>query len=168
MRKLVIFGNSGSGKSTLASSIQASEGLACLDLDTVAWQPSSPPMRRPLAESQHDIELFISAHPGWIVEGCYSDLLAIAVGHCNELVFMNLPLPACIENARKRPWEPHKYASKSAQDNNLVMLEEWIAQYYARTDVYSHEQHLRLYAQFQGTKCQYVSNRDLARSLPQS
>jgi hypothetical protein len=35
---------------------------------------------------------------------------------------MNLPVAACIENARKRPWEPHKYASKAEQDKNLDRL----------------------------------------------
>ena len=38
MRKILIFGNSGSGKSTLAGKLCAGNGLAHLDLDTLAWQ----------------------------------------------------------------------------------------------------------------------------------
>ena len=37
---------------------------------------------------------------------------------------MNLPIGACIANAKQRSWEPHKYASKEAQDANLELLME--------------------------------------------
>jgi hypothetical protein len=40
----------------------------------------------------------------------------------NELIYLNPTTQQCIENARNRPWEPHKYESKEKQDANLELL----------------------------------------------
>ena len=61
-RKVVIFGNSGSGKSTLAGEIASCDGLAHLDLDTLAWLPSQPPQRMPLADSKVLIDKFTKSN----------------------------------------------------------------------------------------------------------
>ncbi len=68
MAKILIFGNSGSGKSTLAKHLCKTQGLAHLDLDTLAWKPTSPPD-----------------------EGCYTDLLKTVEQQSTEIIFMNLP-----------------------------------------------------------------------------
>ena len=160
MKKLLIFGNSGSGKSTLARQLSASEGLAHFDLDTVAWQPSMPPTRRPVADSAADIQRFIRENQRWVIEGCYADLLELLLPDANELVFLNLPVALCIENARNRPWEPHKYESKAAQDSNLAMLIDWIAQYEVRDDEFSLTAHQALFDDFGGKKTMLFSNTD--------
>lgn len=152
LKKVVIFGNSGSGKSTLAKKLCLAEGLSHLDLDSLAWMPTIPPERKPLSESQIEISKFISGNSGWVIEGCYSDLLEMALPFSNELVFMDLPVALCIENARNRPWEPHKYESKQAQDSNLDMLIDWISQYTARTDTFSRASHVAIFKQYAGTK----------------
>lgn len=158
MKRIVIFGNSGSGKSTLAKKLCSSEGLAHLDLDTLAWLPTTPPQRKPLLESKVEMSDFIGSNEGWVIEGCYSDLLEIALKSSSELIFMNLPIESCIENARNRSWEPHKYESKEAQDRNLDMLIEWIAQYAQRTDTFSSVSHAELYEQYTGKKCMLICN----------
>ena len=158
MRKIVIFGNSGSGKSTLAKRICSSEGLSHLDLDTLAWMPTEPPVRNVLAVSEAEILRFISSKTGWVIEGCYSDLLDIALLSSSEIIFMNLPVELCMENARNRPWEPHKYESKEAQDNNLAMLIDWIAQYPERSDTCSNASHTKLYEGYRGKKTMISSN----------
>ncbi|AQA17850.1 shikimate kinase [Halioglobus japonicus] len=160
MQRILIFGNSGSGKSTLASRLSKDHGLAHLDLDTLAWLPTMPPERMPLAASQDKIVDFIGANPGWVIEGCYSDLLEMAVPEASEMIYMNLPVNDCVENARSRPWEPHKYPSKEAQDENLDMLIEWISQYSDRTDTFSAAAHKALYEEFTGTKRVVTSNGD--------
>lgn len=68
MKKIVVFGNSGSGKSTLAKSLCSPEGLAPLDLDTLAWKPTSPPERKPLNESKREIEDFLTLNSEWITQ----------------------------------------------------------------------------------------------------
>ena len=158
MRKIVIFGNSGSGKSTLARELAGLEGLQHLDLDVLAWTDTIPPARKPLAESGAEIQAFIHANDGWVIEGCYTDLLELAVPFATDMVFLNLPVALCQRNARQRPWEPHKYASKAVQDANLEMLLHWISEYDTREDTFSKRAHVALYASFGGKKAMYLSN----------
>ena len=152
MRKILIFGNSGSGKSTFAKTLFRSDDLAHLDLDTLAWQPTVPPARKPLAESEKELFAFVESNNCWVIDGGYADLLNLAAAHANEIIFLNLPVEACIANAKTRPWEPHKYESKVAQDANLDMLVEWIADYYVRHDLFSKAAHNAFYNQFTGKK----------------
>jgi len=158
LRRILVFGNSASGKSTLAAKLARGSKLAHLDLDSLAWLPSQPPQRRPLVESATLINEFVEKHESWVVEGCYTDLLHILEERASELVFLNLPIEVCIENAKRRPWEPHKYESKQAQDENLEMLLGWIAQYEARDDVFSLAAHSKFYEEFSGKKSCILSN----------
>ncbi|MDP2535026.1 AAA family ATPase [Alteromonas stellipolaris] len=162
MTKIVVFGNSGSGKSTLAKNLVKVHHIAHLDLDSVAWAPSnsttSPPSRMPISESTVLIERFLTDHTSWVIEGCYSDLLAEVLPRADELIFLNLPMKLCVENAKARPWEPHKYESKQAQDANLDMLIDWIKEYENRTDTFSKQSHQALYDSFGGAKTMYTSN----------
>ncbi|WP_300667844.1 hypothetical protein [Desulfoluna sp.] len=80
--------------------------------------------------------------------GPYSDLLEMAVPESNEIIFMNFPVETCIANAKSRPWEPHKYESKEAQDANLGMLIDWITQYPERVDTFSKVAHNELYEKY--------------------
>lgn len=158
LRKIIIFGNSGSGKSTLAAELCRAHDLAHLDLDSLAWLPSAPPARRALNDSKQEINRFIAQREGWVIEGCYADLLELIEPFATEAIFMNLPVALCQQNARNRPWEPHKYESKQAQDNNLSMLLDWIAQYEERDDVFSYQAHRILFERFHGLKKEIVSN----------
>ncbi len=158
MKKILIFGNSGSGKTTLSKQLCKTEGLSHLDLDVLAWKPTTPPQRALIIESASEISEFINSNSGWVIEGCYSDLLEVVLPFSNELIFMNLPIDSCIENARQRPWEPHKYKSKEAQDNNLDMLIDWISQYSTRTDTFSEAAHKNLYKQYSGKKTMLTRN----------
>jgi adenylate kinase family enzyme len=165
MRKIIIFGNSGSGKSTLAAELR-DEGLAHLDLDVLAWLPSHPPERRPMNEAYEKIQNFIKQNDQWIVEGCYVDLLELVKPLATEAIFLNLPAHLCQQNAMNRPWEPHKYASKKAQDDNLAMLLDWIARYMLRTDTLSYSAHSALYESFQGEKTEILCNEDRDNKFP--
>ncbi|MGB1197905.1 MAG: AAA family ATPase [Thalassotalea sp.] len=161
MSNILIFGNSGSGKSTLAKRLSECKSLAHLDLDTLAWQNTQAPQRLPLAESAELINAFVNRHSQWVIEGCYTDLLELLISECTEIIFLNLPVSACVSNAQKRPWEPHKYKSKAAQDENLEMLLEWIAQYEVRTDTFSKIAHQQLYDSYSGTKTMRTDNSPL-------
>ncbi|MBL9016601.1 MAG: shikimate kinase [Myxococcales bacterium] len=162
MTRALVVGNSGSGKSTLAARLAQRDGLAHLDLDPLAWLPTTPPSRRPIAQSAREIEAFIAAHPAWVIEGCYADLLDLVTAHATRLVFLNPGVEACIANARARPWEPHKYASKEAQDRNLDMLIGWIRGYETRSDELSLSAHRRLFDAFPGDKLELTSRDAIA------
>jgi len=162
--RIVVAGNSGSGKSTLAKRLSRGHLLAHLDLDTLAWLPG--PVRRPLEESNAKIAQFIAACPDWVIEGCYADLLAAALPYATLLAFLNPGVEACIANARARPFEPHKYASKEAQDANLAMLERWIREYETRADELSLRAHRQLFDAFRGGKIELTTRAQIAAFEP--
>lgn len=85
LSKILLFGNSGSGKSTLAKTLCDTHNLAHLDLDTLAWHPTTPPERLLLAESKIHMQGFLKAHNDWVIEGCYTDLLELAAPYSNKL-----------------------------------------------------------------------------------
>jgi adenylate kinase family enzyme len=157
LARYVLVGNSSSGKSTLATRLARRDGCAHLDLDTLAWSPETPPRRRALAESIRDITSFMGAHDRWVIEGCYADLLEAPLTRCTRLLFLNPGTEACLANARARPWEPHKYPSKAAQDANLAMLLDWIREYATRDDVFSLAAHRALFDGFGGEKTELTS-----------
>jgi adenylate kinase family enzyme len=150
--KLVVIGNSGSGKSTFARRAADEHGLTYLELDMIVWEPGKIAVERSAAAARADLAAFLAAHARWVVEGCDGDLAEAALPACTELVFMNPGAAACVANNRRRPWEPHKYASPAEQDLRLPMLLAWVESYYTRTDVRSYAYHRRLFDAFSGNK----------------
>lgn len=157
--KVLIVGNSGSGKSTLARRFASQHELAHLDLDVLAWKPVSPPEREELTIAAAKIGEFTAQHSSWVIEGCYTDLLRLVEG-ATQLIYLDLPTHTCIANAQSRPWEPHKYESKAAQDANLEMLLNWIQDYDLRTDTFSKRQHDEFFHCFAGEKSRVTTNQE--------
>lgn len=154
MHRILIFGNSGSGKTTMARALAREHGLAHLDLDSLAWD--APGVRRSHDASLAAIEAFLSAHPAWVIEGCYADLLEPVLATASEVRFLNPGVEACVRNCRARPWEPEKYASPAEQDERLGFLLQWVRQYETRGDEYSLQAHRRLFESFRGPKREYT------------
>ena len=152
MKKILIFGNSGAGKSTLATKLNTKFNLAHLDLDTLAWLDTQPPSRKPLNESFKILDSFLSENNEWVIEGGYVDLLQYVSNEASEIIFLNPGREVCIEHCKQRPWEPHKYSSKAAQDKNLKMLLAWVKDYESRGDEFSLKSHKVLYNSFTGKK----------------
>lgn len=150
--RLLIFGNAGSGKSTLARAQSARHALPHLDLDTIVWEPGQIAVARAPEAIRADLEAFIAANAGWVIEGCYGELVEWAAPASTRLVFLNPGLDACLANNRRRPWEPHKYASPDAQDAMLVHLQAWVAGYYVRDDAWSLAEHRRVFDAYAGEK----------------
>jgi len=159
MKRIIIFGNSGSGKSTLAKEYTDKYELEHLDLDLFAWEDTNPPQRKALKESLKEIDAFINQNENWVIEGCYADLLSPIADQASKMIFINPGVKTCIENCKKRPWEPHKYESKEAQDKNLEMLIDWIKDYENRNDEFSLQAHRKLFDQFEGNKVEFNSNK---------
>lgn len=89
-----------------------------------------------------------------MIEGCYGELVQAASAHCNVRVFLNPGLETCLEHNRRRPWEPHKYASKEAQDAMLA----WVAGPHERGDQWSYQAHRRIYDAFAGHKSEHLDD----------
>ena len=69
-------------------------------------------------------------------------------------------------NARARPWEPHKYASREEQDASLEFLLGWIRDYATRDDVFSLAAHRALFDAFAGDKIELTSREAIAAFAP--
>lgn len=150
MHRILLFGNSGSGKTTMARALAAEHRLVHLDLDSVAWV--TPGVRRDSAESIAEIAEFLDAHEGWVIEGCYADLMDPILSTATEVRFLNPGVERCIANCRGRPWEPDKYPSKEDQDAKLTFLLDWVRDYETRDDEYSLRSHRALFDRFRGPK----------------
>ena len=150
--RVVIFGNSGAGKSTLARQLAQDHALAHLDLDSIVWEPGQVAVQRAPGAVMSALADFIAAHPAWVIEGCYGELVQAAAAHCSELIFLNPGRQACLAHNQQRPWEPHKYASPDAQEAMLANLQAWVAGYYERDDAWSYRAHRQLFDRFGGHK----------------
>ncbi|MCW9058542.1 MAG: shikimate kinase [Gammaproteobacteria bacterium] len=151
--KIILLGNAGAGKSTFSRKLMAQEQAARLSLDEVAFQGGTE--RRVLQDSIRDVQRFIAEHDSWIIEGCYADIIRPVLDQCEELIFLNPGVEACVAHCRARPWEPEKYGSPQAQDENLENLIEWVRAYETRGDEYGLRAHLALYESFQGKKREF-------------
>jgi len=149
--RVAILGNSASGKTTLAKSLAAEHSLRMLDLDTIAWSDSSPPTRRVLAESERELREFCDPD-GWVIEGCYGDLVRSSLRWKPELVLMDVPAAVCAQRARARAWEPHKFATPAEQQAHLEMLVGWIAEYDTRDGEMSRAGHRAIFDAYDGPK----------------
>lgn len=109
--KTILLGNAGAGKSTLCRKLTDQHPAASLSLDEVAFERGS--QRRPLADSVADVRRFSDAHPRWVIEGCYADIIEPILGECEELIFLNPGIDVCIAHCRARPWEPEKFSLPS-------------------------------------------------------
>jgi len=154
--RFAILGNSGSGKSTVARQLATLHALPILDLDTIYWDPVEVTKERPAAERVAAQEKFLAAHDGWIVEGCYADLIGDALRLRPTLIFLNPPLEVCLAHARRRPHEPHKFATKADQDKLLGPLLAWIAGYYQRDGAMSLQAHRALFDAYDGPKREFT------------
>ncbi len=156
--QLVVYGNGGSGKTTLAKSCVERDGLAHLDLDTIAW--ARPGVRQCQKTSEKLLRKFMSQHDHWVVEGCYSSLISIAAESANHLVFLNLGIESCMQNCKSRGWEQQKYESKEQQDEQLQNLLDWVARYESRTGEFSLIEHQAIFEVFEGDKAEIKSKSD--------
>ena len=166
MARILVVGNSGSGKTTLARRLQQTLDLPCLELDTLAWLPGTPPQRRTLAESRQQIQRFTRFNQHWVIEGCYADQLTLLGTAADESVFLKIPEQECLANARSRPFEAHKYSSEASQNRNLAMLLQWIRDYPNRTDTCSLDAHQLLYESFPGGKHLLTSREEANLWMP--
>ena len=150
--RFAIIGNAGSGKSTLAWQLAGEMDLALLDLDIVAWEPERIAVPRSRADADADVHGFCRSYPEWVLEGCYTGLIATALHYRPMLLLLDPGLDQCIANCRARPWEPHKYRSRAEQDRKLGMLLAWVEGYYHRDGDISLAAHEALFEAYRGPK----------------
>jgi len=97
-------------------------GIPLLEFDTIVWEPGKVAVLRARGDIVTDVERFLNSNEEWVVEGCYGELVEVALPCCTEVIFLNPGLEACVANNRRRPWKPHKYESAEAQNAMLTNL----------------------------------------------
>jgi adenylate kinase family enzyme len=152
--KVILLGNAGAGKSTLSRLMIAKQPAARLSLDEVAFSGGAE--RRPLQDSIEEVKHWISGRSNWIIEGCYVDIVEPVLVYCDELIFLNPGVDACVAHCRSRPWEPEKFSSRQEQDDNLDNLIQWVRSYETRADEYGLPRHRALYESFLGKKSEFT------------
>jgi len=163
MQRVAIIGNAGSGKTTLARRIGAQLGAPVLDLDTVAWEPGKPAQPRAAAAAVQAVRAFCAGRPSWVIEGCYGDLVEAMLDGEVELIFLNPPVETCVAHCLARPWEPHKWKSKEAQDERLACLLDWVRAYPERDNTLSLREHRRIFDSYRGPKREIVDPAETLR-----
>lgn len=148
--RYAFFGNSGSGKSTLARMLGDRHGMTVVDLDEIYWLPDQPGSPKPFGQAVADLRARLAGLNEWIIEGCYETLIAQVLDLRPMLVFLDPGVKVCQAHCRSRPFESHKYASRSAQDRNLPMLLDWVADYYRRQGEMSLSAHKAMLAGYPG------------------
>ena len=153
--RIIVYGNSGAGKTTHARRFEREYGLPLLDLDMIAWGTDWG-QRAPLETSISRLSEFIESNVGWIVEGCYSDLIETAIPQCTELHFLNPGIERSVANCRNRieDWEKHRRAED--ERSPLEELLPWVQDYENRSDEFSLARHRAIFDSFAGNKTEYV------------
>ncbi|MCW5548707.1 MAG: hypothetical protein KIT44_07060 [Opitutaceae bacterium] len=155
--RTAILGNSGSGKSTLARKLAAADGRPVLDLDTLVWEPGQVAVPRDPAAVRSDLAAWLDAREHWIIEGCYGDLIAVALARQPELIFLNPGEAVCRRHCESRPHEPHKYPTQAEQNEKLGFLLEWVTGYYHRDGPMSLRGHREVFDRYTGPKRELTS-----------
>ncbi len=146
----------------MARSLIDGRNIVKLSLDEIAW--SDQAVRKPLSESRLELEKFLRTNTCWVIEGCYGDLVDVALPYCDELRFLNPGVETCIEHCRARPWEPEKYSSPDAQEEMLDTLISWVKEYENRDDEYGLKRHRKIFESFPGLKREYLTASEYSRS----
>ena len=152
--RILIYGNAGSGKTTMARRAADEAGVPRLCLDSIAF--SAEAQRGPLGESVAALKAFMDNNPaGWVIEGCYGDLIEAALPSCTELRFLNPGVETCVANCVRRPWDPEYCASPEDQQRYLAPLLEFVRLYPTREDEYGLARHRAIFDAFAGPKKEY-------------
>jgi deoxyadenosine/deoxycytidine kinase len=113
--RLVIIGNSGSGKSTFAERIATALGIPAYDLD-VAYRCLDG-RERAEDEAQALVTEF-SVSSGWVIEGVWDELVAVALVRATVLVWLDLSWDECLKGIRQRG--PHYGMNPNDRDDLLA------------------------------------------------
>ena len=155
-RRTIILGNSGSGKSWLSARLAAALGADALDLDSIHWEPGGYDVPR---DKQLSIDLVrrSAARPTWVIEGVYGWLAQEALPTATALIWLDLPVDACIENLRQRGMRG------LGTEAGFEALLGWAADYPHRQTSSSYAGHERIFGLIPGPGFRLRSRADVER-----
>ncbi|MFG1402720.1 AAA family ATPase [Xanthobacter sediminis] len=162
LSRILILGNSGAGKSWLAAHLAARLDLPALDLDLIHWEPGAYGRARERDAARAEVRA-AAAGDGWIIEGVYGWLAAVAIPRATAMIWVRPPVEECTGNLRCRGLR------RGADTAALDALIGWAGDYDLRTDTSSRAGHATLFEAFNGPRIVLPSRADmeaLLASLP--
>jgi adenylate kinase family enzyme len=151
--RVLIMGNGGSGKTWLAQRIGEQLRHAIVHLDDIHWEPG----RYGIARDRTLRDEMVMAGAGgqtWVMEGVYGQLVNMALSRATALIWLDLPIEACIANVKQRGIQGGE------SETQFTGLLQWVSEYRTRTNNWnSFEAHAKLYSVFPGSKW-LLSDRD--------
>lgn len=103
MKKIIVIGCPGSGKSTFARALHRKTGIPLFHLDMLYWNAD-----RTTVEKSVFLERLSSIlwEEEWIIDGNYASTMEKRMVACDTVFFLDYPLEACLDGARKRRGKP--------------------------------------------------------------
>lgn len=89
MLKIQIIGTSGAGKTTLAEACAQVFDIPHIELDAIHWQDRWVELDR--AEMKARVASLLAQHPGWVVDGNYSQVFDLVQSQANLVIWPDLP-----------------------------------------------------------------------------
>lgn len=160
--RAVIIGNSGAGKAWLAKRLAGAWRLDSTDLDLIHWEDGGANVRRK-PDASIDAVRRVAATPAWVIEGVYGWLAAEALPRATMLIWLDLPVDACVAALRRRR------SRRGGDADSLTALVRWAGEYEERQTSSSRAGHERLFTSFAGSRHRLASRSAVsgyARSLP--
>jgi adenylate kinase family enzyme len=108
MKKILVIGSGGSGKSTVAIRLGKLLDIDVVHLDRLYWNPGWIETPRP---EWHKIVQEILKRDSWIIDGNYSNTLALRIEACDTVVFLDRSRPLCLWRVLKR-WALYRGRSR--------------------------------------------------------
>jgi adenylate kinase family enzyme len=142
LTRTLIIGNSGSGKSWLAKRLAKHLKVPWIDLDRIHWVSDEHSIARPGA-AVLGMARIAASEERWVIEGVYGWIISELVHRATALIWLCVDDEYCVANIRQR--EEHN-------DERLISLLEWAANYHRREDSSGLGAHRRLFQGFGGTK----------------
>ncbi len=92
-RRVLVIGCAGAGKTTFATALAQITGLPLIYLDRHYWQPGWIPTPE---GAWHQRVSDLAQQDSWIMDGNYSNSLAVRLARCDAVVFLDLPRLTCL------------------------------------------------------------------------
>jgi adenylate kinase family enzyme len=90
VKRVVVIGNSGGGKSTLARRLAAQQGLPCVEVDTLLWQPGWQLVPVETYNAKH---ARLIAQEQWIMDGLgRQESIPLRLSRSTGIVLVDMPV----------------------------------------------------------------------------
>jgi adenylate kinase family enzyme len=99
MKKVLVIGSGGAGKSTFARHLGKLLDIGVIHLDALYWHPGW--IETPRAEWRKVLEELLR-RDAWIIDGNYSNTLALRLEKCDTVIFLDIARPICLWRVLKR------------------------------------------------------------------